>query len=116
MKDKIYDILAENIRHARIQRKLSQEELAERVNVSANYIYQIESGRVHMGLAALLKIKEVLGMPARELFGEEEYEIHNQQEIKEILLIIGRAPKKERTILLDTIRSLNESFNKVQIK
>lgn len=116
MKEKIYNSLAENIRYARLQKKMSQEELAEKVNVSANYIYQIESGRVRMGLSALLEIKEVLDMPAKELFGEEEYGIYDQQEIKEIIFIIEKAPKKERIILLDTIRSLNASFSKVKIK
>lgn len=41
--DKTYYAIAENIRFIRLQKKITQEELAEKVGVSANYIYQIEA-------------------------------------------------------------------------
>ena len=115
MENRMYRILAENIRYARLRKELSQEELAEKASVSTGYI-QVESGRTRVGLSSLLRIKEVLDIPANELFGEGEYGIFNQQKMKEIFFIIEKASKKKQIILLDTIRSLDASLDKIQIK
>lgn len=114
MNEKIYHTIAENIRSARLQKNLTQEDLAEITGVSANYIYQIEAGRVRIGLSALLKIKEALGIPANELFGEENIDVFEQSGLKEVFLIIKNAPKKEQIIISETVISLNRSLRNVQ--
>lgn len=114
MDEKVYHTIAENIRSARLAKSLSQENLAEKTGVSANYIYQIESGRVRIGLSALLKIKEVLGIPASELFGEENRAVFEEPGLKEVFLIIKNAPKKEQIIISDMVRNLSRSLRDVQ--
>ena len=97
---KTYSILAENIRRARIQKKLSQEDLAEQAGISANYIYQIEAGRVQIGMAALLKIKEALDIPAEELFGEDEISMCHDEELKELLFDMESIDEKGREVIM----------------
>lgn len=54
--------IGEAIRTSRIQQKLSQEDVAERVGLSAAYIKHIESGRRKPSLPSFFKIVAALNM------------------------------------------------------
>ena len=51
---------------------LSQQDLAERVNVSRQTIHSIESGKFMPSYVLAIKIARVLNMPVEELFVLEE--------------------------------------------
>lgn len=55
-----YEKLGSRIRTARMHKNLTQEELAEKVDVSNNYISNIELNRSKPSLATLIKICNVL--------------------------------------------------------
>jgi len=48
---------------------MTQEELVEKMDVSANYIYQVESGRMKVGLKTLIKIKNEFQIDANKCLG-----------------------------------------------
>ncbi len=48
-----FEVLPDNLRNARLHKGLSQEELAEKVEISARYLQDIEAGR-HTNLTLML--------------------------------------------------------------
>lgn len=57
-----------NIKHARKEKRFSQEKLAEKLNVSRNYIGMIERAEVNTPVDTVFKIAKILEINARELF------------------------------------------------
>ena len=66
-----YTTLANNIYKFRVLNNLSQKELAEKSNVSASYISQIENCRPNKGIALVVKIAQALQVSPCILFAEE---------------------------------------------
>lgn len=64
---RLYKILGETIRAARIKSGLSQEELAEKADLTRNYIGQTERAEKRITLEALAKIAHALGVSVSHL-------------------------------------------------
>ena len=64
---KIYKLLGEAIRVARKKAGLSQEELAEKVNLTRNYIGTIERAERKITLETLARIAKALKCRVRDL-------------------------------------------------
>ena len=64
---RIYKILGEAIRNERVQAGFSQEKLAEKANLTRNYIGQIERAEKRIHLETLAKIAKALGVRVRDL-------------------------------------------------
>jgi transcriptional regulator with XRE-family HTH domain len=56
------------VRECRTELRLSQESLAERANLHRNYIGSIERGERDMGVNALARLADALGMSLAEFF------------------------------------------------
>ena len=56
-----------NVKIERIKKDLTQEQLAEIMNVSQNYIASIERGKANMSLAKVLELSESLGVKIEKL-------------------------------------------------
>lgn len=71
--EKVYQTIGRNIHKFRLLQRLSQARLAEKSNVSAAYISQIECSRLHKGVTctAVMKIAEALQVPTCVLLAEE---------------------------------------------
>ena len=64
--------IGERIKEAREQKKLTQEQLAERVDVSPQYVSDLERGVVGVSLSTLIRICSCLTVTSdRILFGRE---------------------------------------------
>lgn len=68
--DKQYNIFRENIKNYRKELNLSQEQLAEKADVSVSYIKQIESSKEfkNVSLIVILKISRALNTSIDKLF------------------------------------------------
>ena len=64
---RIYRVLGEAIRAERRKARLSQERLAEKVNLTRNYIGNIERAENKVTLEALAKIAKALKCRVRDL-------------------------------------------------
>ena len=57
-----YTIIGERLRTARLNQKLTQEKLAEKLNVSIAFLSRIERGNSHINLKRLSEICDILGV------------------------------------------------------
>ena len=58
-----------NIRKLRKQKKLSQEQLAEKIDCCREHITRIENGKLNLGLENFIKLAEVFGVSLDKLAG-----------------------------------------------
>lgn len=67
--------ISENVKYARLHLGLRQSDLARKVDISENYVTQIENGHKKPSLSLLEKISDTLGVPITSLLsGEPIYE------------------------------------------
>ena len=64
---RLYQILGETIREERIRFRLSQEDLAEKANLTRNYIGQIERAEKRIHLETLAKVARALKLRVSDL-------------------------------------------------
>jgi len=69
-RSKIYQVVGENIHTIRRRAHLSQEQLAEKADLTTNYIGEIERAEKKITLETLEKIAGALGVHVRDLVGE----------------------------------------------
>jgi len=62
--------LGETVREKRVRAGLSQEDLAEKANLTRNYIGQIERAEKRIHLETLAKIAKALKVRVRELVAD----------------------------------------------
>ena len=62
------------VKMARVAKDLSQEELAQAVDVTRQTIGLIEAGNYNPSLSLCRKLARVLGLNLDQLFGEEDHE------------------------------------------
>ncbi len=75
-------LLGLRLKHLRTQRRLTQEELAERIGISSKYLSSIERGKENPGLSTIARIAEALQIEPREMFdfvheGKSRAELHD---------------------------------------
>lgn len=62
--------IGEKIKRMRIEKQLTQEELANRCELSKGFISQLENNLTSPSIATLIDILEILGTNLREFFNE----------------------------------------------
>lgn len=69
-----YTILVKNIKYFRLKSNMTQEQLAEKSDLSFSYIKQIESGKEFKNITfnTFSKIAKALNIDVKELFNEIE--------------------------------------------
>ena len=60
------------IREARVERGISQEELAHKAGTDRSYLSSIERGAQNPGIVSILRMAHAMDMTATELFAEAE--------------------------------------------
>lgn len=74
MNKKIRTIVADNIRHLRQKKHLSQEDLGDLAGLHRTYIGNIERSEKGVSIDQLSKIADALGVPANVLLIEKYYQ------------------------------------------
>ncbi len=59
---RILDEMGENIKHARLRRKLSSEQVAERANISRPTLSAMEKGSPTVSIGSYILVLQVLGL------------------------------------------------------
>ena len=66
-KEELLKWFGKNVKIERIKKDLTQEQLAENMDVSQNYLACIECGRQNMSLAKVLELSQALGINIENL-------------------------------------------------
>ena len=95
------------LKQARQKAKLSQEQLAEIVDISPTHMSVIERGVKTPKLDTFIRIANALGVSADALL-QDGVEHANDSIMAELSVRIGRLPQKEQNRILNAIRALTE--------
>ena len=100
--EQLRSILSENIKNRRKQLNISQSKLAEMINMSSNYVTDIETQRTWVSDSTLVKIAFALGVEVYELLKpHSNNEIVSDSAVKENAGNILREKRDELKKLLD---------------
>lgn len=100
--EQLRSILSENIKNRRKQLNISQSKLAEMINMSSNYVTDIETQRTWVSDSTLVKIASALGVEVYELLKpHSNNEIVSDSAVKENAGNILREKRDELKKLLD---------------
>lgn len=93
------------IKQCRKSRQLTQEKLAELIDVSPHYIYEIEKGMKCMSLPTLIDISSALDISTDYLlFGEEN--CPSQSRDDRLKAVLDAIPPKQRNNIAEVIKLL----------
>lgn len=84
------------IRDLRIAKKITQQELTERTNLSVPYISQIENNHRNISLETFVKIVDALEVSLSDFF--LPYSMSQDTEMMELLLKIQKHPKHKMIV------------------
>lgn len=84
------------IRDLRIAKKITQQELAERTNLSVPYISQIENSHRNISLETFLSIVQALEISLSDFF--LPYSATHDTELTELFLKIQRQPQQKEIV------------------
>ncbi len=93
--ERILEILGENIKNARLRRKLSAEQVAERSGISRSTLISIEKGKSGVAIGNYLQVLFVLGLEADFLKIAKDDELGRKLQDAQ-LKVRRRAPKKNK--------------------
>jgi transcriptional regulator with XRE-family HTH domain len=121
MKEKeLRDILSANIKRFRSRREWSQAKLAEKLEISTNFLSEIETGKGWVSPATLVKLANTLDIEVYELFKIEEpvntdIKMVMTQFSRDISIALSQSMSQSiiQTLNKTLIQSLNESLEHV---
>lgn len=98
-----YESLGNKIRERRNFLKVTQENLANDINVSASFISDIENGRRKMSLETMIKISIALktSLDYFILDNVKDVKLKNNTKFDELKNIFGTVDEKKESVFLD---------------
>jgi len=93
----------EKLLHLRQSLGLMQEEFGAKLNVSNQFISQVETGKRNVGLRFLKKVSETFGVSLTDLIGEEDKFVITEDDESFILKLLKMMTPEEKTQILKTI-------------
>ena len=90
--DDILENISNQIRDLRIAKKITQQELAEKTNLSVPYISQIENNHRKLSLDSFIKIVAALEISLSDFF--LPYSVIHDEKLTQLFLIIQKHPRK----------------------
>ena len=93
----------EKLLHLRTSLGLTQEEFGEKLNVSNQFVSQVEVGKRNVGLRFLKKVSEAFGVKLMELIGEEDKFVITEDDESFIMKFLKTLTVEEKAQILKTI-------------
>lgn len=98
------------IKKFRLEKELTQDELAYRSNLQQSQIYRLENGLRRFNSSHLEKISQALDIPVRKFF-EEEDKISRELEEQKLLDKIYRLRPDKRKEVIDFLLNIDEDID-----
>ncbi len=92
---KILEELGENIKLARLRRKMSAEQVAERAGISRSTLWMVEKGTPTVAMGTYLQVLFILGLE-KDLLNVAKDDLLGRKLQDAELLIKERAPKRDK--------------------
>lgn len=99
-----YELLGKRIRDERLLLRLTQEQLAEMVDKSTNFISQIELNTGKPSLETVVDIANALGTTVDSLLKDSLISEKNDAVIQEILTLLYSLDDDGKQFILDVVR------------
>ena len=106
-----YYKIGQNIRKIRKAHGLSQEELAEKVNISTTHMSHIETGNTKLSLPVLVDIAAALEVRTDDLLNNNPA-VATSSVMDEIAAVLERCSAKESKVIADVVRATKLSMDK----
>jgi SOS-response transcriptional repressor LexA len=94
---------SEKLLHLRTSLGLTQEEFGTKLNVSNQFVSQVEVGKRNVGLRFLKKVSETFGVKLMELIGEEDKFVITEDDESFIMKFLKTLTVEEKAQILKTI-------------
>ena len=104
-----YKLIGERIKRARKEKGITQEAMAEKLDVSIGYVSQVERGITKISLDLLGAISSVLNCNIASFISESAVNSSDYME-SEMLCEIKKLDQKKKKYILNIIRMTNDSF------
>ena len=102
-----YKLIGERIKIKRRSKKITQEKLAELLDVTVGYVGQLERGITKINLDRLSEIADVLDTDITVLLGGSSYYSSNYLS-DDIARLIDKLSIRDRALLYDILKLVNE--------
>ena len=102
-----YGLIGKRIKEHRQRRNLTQEMLAELIEVSPGYISLVETGRKQASLDTLLSISNVLNITLNELLVGNQIPLKSDYN-SEIAELMSGCNQYERRLMFEIIRTVRD--------
>ena len=100
-----YTIIGERLKKARLEKNLTQEQLAEQIDVSTVFISQIENGSRKPSLETIYKISIALKIKIDTLINNDTAD-ENIRDIEKLIELLSRCSPSERDFVTDISREV----------
>ena len=106
-----YERIGEEIRKSRIATDLTQEKLAEMLNISAVHLSNIEHGKTHMSFEVAVNISKILQLPL-DVMLSGEVGLPNQKNVisNKISELLDDCSPCELLTICDIIKATKDSL------
>lgn len=106
-----YYKIGQKIRKIRKAHGLSQEELAERINISTTHMSHIETGNTKLSLPVFVDIANALEVRTDDLLDSPDT-VTTSTSLDEIATVLERCSSQEAKIIADVVRATKISMDK----
>jgi len=103
--DTNYGLIGSKIRHYRESKRLSQEEFADKIDISERHLRNIEYGKKGPSVSLLISIANALNITADELLADYLNNSAKKQNT-ELLTVFSDCTPTEKTILMDMLKHM----------
>lgn len=102
-----YVLLGKNIKYYRKQKKMTQEELAEKVGLSIGFISQVERGITRMSLDTLIDICNSLDCSAGDILDHVQANPRPAQS-EDVLALFNQLPQRDQSLFFHMLKAYTE--------
>ena len=104
-----YYAIGQQIRKSRKARGLSQEQLAEMVNISTTHMSHIETGNTKLSLPVLVDIANALDVRTDDLLERSQYTTGNA--VEEIEAMLESCSAQEAKVVVDIVKAVKQAIH-----
>jgi transcriptional regulator with XRE-family HTH domain len=99
------ELLGARIKELRKARRLSQDQLSEKVNIDPKHLSRIEVGKSYPSLATLEKIAKALNVEIKDLF-EYMHEVKGKELTENIIRLLKESDEEKLRLILKITRAI----------